>query len=488
MFPARAARNSTIDLLLALLLATGVAVSIWYFVGDGDKAEPGPWGSGKLKGEVAVRLGAESVGIPVLGESESAWYFSEWRKILAAENPATDDRLESWLAARPGVSNVRVNRRFIPVEVGPSRPDTILTVRYDREEHLGAVPIDWPAFGYRLLKDDASTRMTGQTSGPRVEPGHSRGILWLIAVACAHGALIIVFVLRGTVRLFRRRSPAEAPPWEFDTEPDEAGAGAPPPVPPAKALPAARVIFLVVVAAVVLLVLVVVHERQVGKVVPHATARGWVWFSSVDWRPGDLSRNIVYSAFLIVPLGVQLFFRYLLVRRWQEAGRPVIGVLLTAVAFAVLWLDAALVPLGLAVGGVLGWLAVRGVPVIGLFALHALVNGVLFGFLMTGTPPPDGHDQRLEGTWVQVDGDTQSGFGRIGFKDRGRFIIPESRFNGVSSRASFEMNYLAITRDRLLVGVGKRSGTFRFAFEGDELVFTPAHRRPTEPADRYRRK
>ena len=58
MSPAWAARNTAIDLFLALVLATAVAVSIWYFVGDGDKREPGPWGSnpGKLKGEYAVRL------------------------------------------------------------------------------------------------------------------------------------------------------------------------------------------------------------------------------------------------------------------------------------------------------------------------------------------------------------------------------------------------------------------------------------------------
>ena len=161
MSPARAARSSAIDLLLALLLATGVAVSIWYFVGDGDEPEPSPWRQdpGKLKGEVAVRLGAESVGIPVLGDSESAWYFREWRKIVAAENPATSDRLESWLTAQPGVSNVHVSRHFIPVEVGPSKPDTILTVRYDRAKQLGPVPIDWPAFGYRALKNDERAQM-----------------------------------------------------------------------------------------------------------------------------------------------------------------------------------------------------------------------------------------------------------------------------------------------------------------------------------------
>jgi hypothetical protein len=483
MSPARAAGNSAIDLLLALLLATGVAVSIWYFVGDGDQAPPSSGGShpGKLKGGVAVRLGAESVGIPVLGDSESAWYFSEWRKILAAENPATDDRLESWLTAQPGVRNVRVNRRFIPVEVGPSKPDTILTVAYDREEHLGPVPIDWSVFGYRLLKDDVSTRMAGKTGGPRVDPGHSRGVLWLIAVACAHGALIIVVVLRGIVRLFRGRSPAPEHPWDFDTEHEEGADTSPV---PAKALTAAQVVAWVVGAAVVLLVLVALHERFVGNFLPHASARGWVWFSSVDWRPGDLSRNIVYSAFLIVPLGVQLFFRYLLVGRWRAAGRPMTGVLMTAIVFAVLWLDLSLVPLGLAVGGILGWLMVRGVPVIGLFALHALVNSVLFAFLQTGTPPPDGHDRRLERSW---EGSPETLYGRVGFTARGRFIIPESSFNGVSSKASFEMNYLAITHDRLLVGVGKRSGTFRIAFEGNDLVFTPAHRSAAEPTDRYRK-
>jgi hypothetical protein len=484
MSAAWAARNTAIDLFLALVLAIVVAVSIWYFVGDGDKRRPGPWGSNpsNLRGEYAVLLGAESVGIPLLGDGENVWYFGELRMFVAAENPATDDRLKSWLAEQPGVHNVRVNRTLIPVEAGPARPDTRLTILYDRPEHLGPVPIDWPALGYAALENNERTPTTWLAGGPKAAPGHSRGVLWLIAVACANGALIVVGGLRCAGRLFRRRSPAESPPCEFDTESDEDGADTPP-CPAVEALSAAQVIIVIVIAGAVLLGLVALHERLVGEVIPHATARGWVWFSSVDWTPKDLSRKIVYRAFLITPLGIQLVLRYLVVGRWRAAGRPLTGVLITAITFAVLWLDVSLVPLGLAVGWILGWLAVRGLPVIGLFALHALVNGALFGFVLTGSPPPGGHDQRLEGSWVPVDGGPKARFGRVEFTANSQFLISR-RLNDGPIESSQEMYYLILPRDRLLVGAGRRSGTFQIAFEGNELVFTPAHRPPNEPLDR----
>jgi hypothetical protein len=497
-----------IDLFLALLLAAGALVAIWYYVGDGEG----------LKGELAVRLGGESLGLATLGDREDLWDFGEWRKFVAAENPATDDRLVEWLAAQPGVSNVRVRRDSDPQELDRSHFDTTLTLRYDRPGDLGQVPIDWPAFGYRAIEDNARTRKTGLLGKPKVQPGHSRGVLWLIAVACAHGALLVVVLVRGAGALFRRRPPL--PPADpAPTTPvlvslsdrglfaqgrvvDRCGSasetgsctpglvparGEPPPVAPAAPAPTPPAFAPVLVAAVVLLVLVVFHELLVAAIVPHATARGWVWFSSVAWRNKNVACGSIYLAFLTAPLAAQLFFRSLLVGRWKEAGRPAVGVSLAAVAFAALWLDASLVPLGLVVGGVLGWLACRGVPVVGLFLLHALVNGVLFVFLLSGSPPPDGHDPRLEDSWVQVDGVAPPSWGRIAFTANGRVVLPEWVTDGVPSEASVEWYYLALGRDRVIFGVGGRVWKCRVAFEGDELIFTPDRKSRVGPPDRFRR-
>jgi hypothetical protein len=486
--PTGAARHSAVDLLAALLLAAGATMALWYYVGDNNGTNP-------LKGELAVRLGGESLGLPTLGDREDLWDYGSWCAFLAAENPPTDDHLVEWLAARPGVSNVHVSREPTPERFAQFRCDTKLIVHYDRPQDLDRVPIDWGALGYRVPKDDPPVVwFSGPLGRPKVPSGHSRGVLWLIAAACAHGALLVVVVLRGTILLFRRRVPTETPPWVFDTDADEEGAEGPP-VPSAEKPSAMRVIALVVVAAVVLPMLVGLHERLVGKVVPHATARGWVWFSSSDWGNKVVVRERIYLAFLAAPLSAQLFFRYLLVGRWRAAGRPAVGVLLTAVTCAFLWLDLTLVPLGLAVGGILGWLALRGVPVLGLFALHALVNGILFGFLHTGTPPPDGHDPRLEGSWVSVEGSPNTLQQRIAFTAKGqattvsgtgRGVIPGSR-GGVPSGTPVEWYYLALDRDRVLLGVGGYTGKFRIAFDDHELVFTPPHRSPAEPIDRYRR-
>ena len=475
--PARATVNSAIDLSLALLIASVTAVSIWYFVDHGDG----------LKGELAVRLGGESLGLHTLGDREDLWDYGGWCKFVAAENPPTDDRLVEWLAAQPEVSNIRATREPDRSEFARSRCDTKLTVRYDRPGHLELVPIDWAAFGYRVPQDVPPTRVAGLLGKPKVKPGHSRGIMWLIAVGSAHAALLVVVVARGIIWLFRRRSPVPPPPWVFETDSDEEDVGHPPSVPPAESSSAARVIALVVGAAMILLGLVALHERLVGDVVPHATARGWVWFSSMGWPEKDKARERVYLAFLLAPLGAQLFFRYLLVGRWRAAGRPTTGVLLTAGVFAFLWLDLSLVPLGLVVGGSVGWLALRGVPVVGLFALHALVNSVLFGFLQSGSAPPDGHDSRLEGSWVKVDGSPKTLKGRIAFTANGRAVIPLFHNDGIPSDESINYYYLALDRDRVLYGVGGGTGKFRIAFKGNELVFTPAHRSPTEPTDRYRR-
>jgi hypothetical protein len=490
MLPDRAARNSAIDLLSALVLATVAAVSIWYFTGDSKSDETAP---GPLKGELAVRLGAESLGIPALGNRADLWYFGEWRQFVAADNPANDDRLVTWLAAQPGVSNVRASRKSSAQGLDRDHFDTTLKIRYDRPGELGLAPIDWPAFGYRLPKDDAVMLMAGQIGGPKVHLGHSRGVLWLIAVACVHVALLVVVLVRGSIWLFRRRTPilpaeASTAVLDFDIDPGDESLSAPPITPPAEALPTARVFPLVMVSTIVLLGLVVVHERLVATIIPHATARGWVWFSSFGWKNTETECERIYLVFLAAPLAAQLFFRYFLVGRWRAAGRPAIGVLLTAVAFAFLWLDLSLAPLGLAVGGILGWLALRGVPVVGLFALHALVNGAVFAFLLTDRAPPDGHDPRLDGSWLQVEGSPKTWHGRIAFTADGRVIVPAFCNNRVPSEESVEWYYLALDHDRLLVGVGGNTGKFRIAFEGDELIFTPVHRSPAEPFDRYRRK
>jgi hypothetical protein len=117
MSPTRAARDSALDLLLALLLAAGAAVSIWYYVGDNNGTRP-------LKGELAVRLGGESLGLPTLGAREDLWDCGGWCVFAAAENPPTDDRLVEWLKAQPGVSNVRVSRESVASEFARFGCDT----------------------------------------------------------------------------------------------------------------------------------------------------------------------------------------------------------------------------------------------------------------------------------------------------------------------------------------------------------------------------
>ena len=135
----------------------------------------------------------------------------------------------------------------------------------------------------------------------------------MIAVACSHGALLAVVLLRVIIGLARgkRRLPAEPP-----------------------SLGAAHAFVLVLVAAVVVLGLVVLHERLVAKVIPHATARGWVWFSKLDWINKEVVGERVYYIFLAAPVGVQLFLFYLLAGRWKSVGRPMAAALQPFVASA----------------------------------------------------------------------------------------------------------------------------------------------------------
>jgi hypothetical protein len=454
----RAALHTVIDLGAAVVLAVGVAVGVWYYVGDGEK----------LKGELAVRLGAESVGVPALGDRADRWAFGESRRFVAAENPATDDRLTEWLAAQPGVGNVRVARESDPTLLPHFHYDTTLWVNYDRPGHFGPVAIDWPARGYRPPADDFFTRGgRGPTGYAPMRPEHSRGVLWLIGLACAHGALLVVVLARVAAGLARGRRTL-----------------------PADTMPTPRAVALVAGAAVVLGALVALNEHAVVPLFPHATARGWVWFGALDWINTDAVRTRIYFALLAGPLAVQLFVRYLLAARWAGAGRALVAVPLTAVTFAALWLDLSLVPLGLAVGAVLGWLAARGVPAVGLIALHALVNGSVYVFLLgPNTPPPLAHDPRLIGTWQSMRPPSEPS-ARIEFKTDGtiasRLEVPPGPLNGRdrSDVGHLSTHYLALDREYLMV---RRWGKVRVQFEGDELVITDAEGLTAGRATRYRR-
>lgn len=463
MSAARAALHSLLDLALAALLAVTAAVLLWNYVGTNDPKN-------MLKGELAVRLGAESVGIPVMGDRADLWAFSAGGEFVAADLPATDDRLKEWLEAQPGVSNARITRRTESQWVLERfHYDTYLSLRYDRAGHLGPVIVDWRGFGYRPPRDRVGP--TGGAFGePKFSVGHARGVLWLIGVACAHGAVLVVLLLRVAVGLIRGRR--TLPPEAVGT------------------VGTAQAIVYVLIAAVVVVGLVVFHERLVTKLIPHATARGWVWFSWTDWINKEAVGQRILVAFLAGPLAVQLFVRYLLAARWRAAGRPIVAVPLSAVLLAALWLDVSLVPLGLAVGAVLGWLASRGVSAVGLIALHAIVNSVLFSFLLSGSQPPSGHDPRLVGTWVPV-GTNEKTPDRLEFTANGGLNLtaehPPDFFDGPAGRTrTVNGYYLFIDRDLVLVrGIGM--GKVRIAFEGDELVVAPAEGANIDRAERFKR-
>lgn len=451
MSPARAALHSAIDLLLAFTIATAVAVTTWYHVGDGEG----------FKGELAVRLGGESIGLPTMGDRADLWEFTERRHFAAPDGPPTDDRLKEWFAAVPHVTNLSVDRKTEtdPIAIRFLKFDTTVTVRYDRPGNLGPAGVNWQQLGYTAPADGLLAHQLGPTGEPRVRVDRCRGILWLTAVGCAHGALLIVVLGRGAVWLARGRPQSPTATTSF-----------------------ANKIALMLVAAVVLVGLVALHEQLVRKVVPYATARGWVWLSSLGWGDAEKVRGWIYCAFLAGPIAVQLFYRYLLVGRWVVAGKPAVGVLLAAAVVAALWLDVSLVPLGLAVGAVLGCLAWRGVPVVGLMALHALVNAVLFGFLSGGYAPPSGCDPRLIGTWESMRGPFEINV-RMTFKPNGtvesQLQIPIDP-DDINARSE----YVATDRDHIFV---RQLGKVAVAFEGEEMVLTSSEGPSAGQATRYRR-
>jgi membrane protease YdiL (CAAX protease family) len=344
----RLALRTGFDLLLAISIGLGLALTILYSVGQG-------W--------LEVRCGLRAIGIPVpVDEEARLWQHRMWERFTTF--PTDDSALKSWLIEQPGLEEVRLIRK----------ESNGLEVRFRGSPELRKqFRPPWQSLGY-----------DGQTWG-------EWGYWWdelkesdqrLIELAC----LQVGFLIAALCRL-----------WRTNREQKARG----------NSLPAPRRQDLLVVlgsglaVAAVLAAMAIGNDLFLRELLRRQGVVAGIW-SSIRLFPPWAQTLASVAIVLIAPAMQELFFRGSILRMWARSGRVWLGGALSAFLFAALCLDVPMFPLFAVAGMALARLYLRTRSLPASYCAHAVFNGAILLLVLGLIPGLRSSNDLIIGTWKPI--------------------------------------------------------------------------------------
>jgi membrane protease YdiL (CAAX protease family) len=374
---------TVLDLGLAVLIGTGLASALLIFANGFDDRQAQ---------DLTYCHGLHSLGVPYTAPGLHEKYeraSNEWNYHLYLDcrtTPADDAALMEWLRTHVdlGIDQVRRYRIDHPSQQTAVRMDIGLVGPEGHE--LPEVP--WEQLGYRAAEGENPYSMV---HAPFVLGMPPPAVFVLIYLGCLQIGLVVV----GLVRWWRNRRVASEPPPRGEGH----------------ALPAA------IGLAVVLTGLFWLYLQAVRAILGpgHGLAGYWSTIPSIGWmmplgkqgvmmtvQPPFLQLVAAVAIVLGAPLAQALFFRGGMLGMWTAAQRFRTGVVLSALASAVLLLDWIFLPVTIVMGLVLAWFYrwSRSLPVVLL--THILLNAALLCMAYGLIPSLPNQADQLCGQWQGV--------------------------------------------------------------------------------------
>jgi membrane protease YdiL (CAAX protease family) len=371
------------DLVLALLIGTGLAIAVF--------ATMFPYRPAR---ELAFCYGLNSLGVPLSAPGLRETYervSGEWRytfELNCHVTPADDQALEDWLRGQGAFAVEHVWRRRTRYSSGVTSALVSISLIGPKGRELPEVP--WEQLGYK----PASSPPYWEAHGPFMQDGPPRAAFLLIYLAF----LQVGFAVVGLFRWWRNRRVASgAPPrGEGQSLPVAVGVG----------LVLAGLLWATLQAVRFLLGPVTSQQAFLHYVPsvawfmpPRASAMGPMVTVPLPFLQLVVGVIIVLGA----PLVQELFFRGGMVGMWASANRFWAGAVLSALTSALLILDWTLLPVLLVAGLALAWLYRWSGSLLAPLLAHILFNAAMLCMIYGLIPSLPHPVEQLCGQWTEVE-------------------------------------------------------------------------------------
>jgi membrane protease YdiL (CAAX protease family) len=370
------------DLALALLIGTGLAVTVFAFIYPYRPAR-----------ELAFCYGLHSLGVPYSAPGLREKYdrvSNEWSYTLLVDcqaTPADDQPLVEWLRGHAPFDVERVKRWRSTWSARPAAARVVVTLIGPQGQEMPEVP--WEQLGYK----PAAWPPSWEADGPFMQDGPPPAAFLLIFLGFLQVGLAVV----GLLRWWRNRRAAP------DTPPRGEG----------QSLLAALGV------AVVLAGLFWANLQAVRFLFgPAVSQRPWwqyapslCWFMPRGTNLGPMTTvhppflQMVVGVVIVLgaPLAQELFFRGGMLGMWMAAGRFWAGAVLSALAGAALFLDWTGLPVLLVAGLALAWLYRWSRSLLATLLAHIVFGASVLCTVYGLIPSLPHRADQLCGQWVEVE-------------------------------------------------------------------------------------